>query len=65
MSSTSTTVPIARPTLPPVEELQRRLAHILAGTELTNGAEVARFEAEAAEALRPPSAWPSPVAPPG
>jgi dTDP-4-amino-4,6-dideoxygalactose transaminase len=44
-------VPIARPTLPPVDELQHRLADILGATELTNGPEVARFEAEAAEAL--------------
>ncbi|MBI1354136.1 MAG: DegT/DnrJ/EryC1/StrS family aminotransferase [Acidobacteria bacterium] len=54
MSSPSTVVPIARPTLPPVEELQQRLAHILSGTELTNGAEVARFEGEAAEVLEAP-----------
>jgi len=54
MSTSMNPISIARPTLPPVEELQRRLAEILAGTELTNGAEVARFEAEAAEALEAP-----------
>lgn len=54
MSTSNHPIPIARPTLPPVEELQQRLARILAGTELTNGAEVARFEAEAAEMLEAP-----------
>ncbi len=54
MSTSFHPVPIARPTLPPIEELQRRLAEILGATELTNGPEVARFEAEAAEALEAP-----------
>lgn len=51
MKTSTHPVSIAQPTLPPVLELQQRLAEILGGTELTNGAEVARFEAEAAEAL--------------
>lgn len=54
MSTSMNPISIARPTLPPVDELQQRLAKILAGTELTNGSEVARFEAEAAEALEAP-----------
>ena len=54
MNTSPLSIPIARPTLPPVEELQERLAEILAGVELTNAAEVKRFEAEAAEALESP-----------